>query len=205
MVPTSRGRRAHTKAHNRRIILDAARQVFSELGYDQTTVRDIVRATPLAAGTFYNYFKSKDAVFEALRDETAATLRPALREQRRQAESGEAFVEATFRTFFNYIEANRSDFDAFTRNDLVPARVNTWEIITGFDELHLDIENAIERGLLPPVDAECLTAAMVGVAFQIAESMQKLDGPDAESASRFATALILGGTAGLTTQTNATS
>ena len=85
MVPTSRGRRAHTKAQNRRIILDAARQVFAELGYDQTTVRDIVRATPLAAGTFYNYFKSKDAVFEALCDETAATLRPALREQRRRA------------------------------------------------------------------------------------------------------------------------
>ena len=75
-LPVSRGKRAIVKAQNRRVILDAARHVFAELGYEQTTVRDIVRATSLASGTFYNYFKSKEAVFEALRDETAATLRP---------------------------------------------------------------------------------------------------------------------------------
>jgi len=203
ILPASRGRRAHTKAHNRRVILDAARQVFAELGYDQATVRDIVRATSLASGTFYNYFKSKEEVFEALRDATAATLRPQLREQRHQAVSGKEFIEGTFRTFFSFVAANRADFDAIMRNDLVPARVNTWEIIAGFDELHSDVKSAIDRGLLPKVDAVFLTAAIVGIAFQIAETMQKPDGPDADSASRFATALILGGTSNLTAQAKA--
>ena len=197
-LPASRGKRAFIKAQNRRVILDAARHVFSELGYDQATVRDIVRATSLASGTFYNYFKSKESVFEALRDETAATLRPQLREQRRQAETGEAFVEGTFRTFFHYLAANRTDFDAILRNDVLPARVSAWEIIAGFEELHADIENAIKRGLLPRVDAVLLTAAIVGIAFQMAESMHRHDGPDVEAATRFATALILGGTANLT-------
>ena len=63
------GKRARTKAANRQAILEAARQVFARLGADAATVRDIIRETDLAAGTFYNYFKSKEEVFEALADE----------------------------------------------------------------------------------------------------------------------------------------
>ena len=66
------GKREQTKIQNRQLILDAARQVFAELGYGATTVRDIIRATPLASGTFYNYFKSKEEVFQAIRDEVAS-------------------------------------------------------------------------------------------------------------------------------------
>ena len=49
------GRRARTKARNREAILAAARQVFAELGYEAASVRDIIRRTDLASGTFYNY------------------------------------------------------------------------------------------------------------------------------------------------------
>ena len=54
------GKRAHAKEQNRRIILDAARRVFAQMGYSGATVRDVIRATPLASGTFYNYFRSKE-------------------------------------------------------------------------------------------------------------------------------------------------
>ena len=55
--------------------------VFAELGYGATTVRDIIRATDLASGTFYNYFKSKEEVFQALqrRDGVARAAAPARR------------------------------------------------------------------------------------------------------------------------------
>ena len=80
-----RGKREETKASNRQAIVDAARRVFAELGYGATTVRDIIRATDLASGTFYNYFKSKEEVFQALQDETALRVRPRLRPSRRCA------------------------------------------------------------------------------------------------------------------------
>ena len=54
-----RGKRAMAKAANRRAILDAARLVFARIGYDAACIRDIIRQTSLASGTFYNYFKSK--------------------------------------------------------------------------------------------------------------------------------------------------
>ena len=44
------GKREQTKLANRRAILDAARQVFGELGYEAATVRDIIRRTNLSVG-----------------------------------------------------------------------------------------------------------------------------------------------------------
>src|SRR5882724_3447668 len=95
----ARGRREQTKVQNRDTILEAARQVFAELGFGATTVRDIIRATPLASGTFYNYFKSKEEVYQAIRDDVALAIRPRLRDERLKAKSVEEFIESTFRTF----------------------------------------------------------------------------------------------------------
>ena len=47
-------------------IIDAAEELFYSVGYDETSVSDIVKAVNVAQGTFYNYFASKEAVLEAL-------------------------------------------------------------------------------------------------------------------------------------------
>ena len=47
-------------------IIDAAEHLFYSVGYDETSVSDIVKAVGVAQGTFYNYFASKEAVLEAL-------------------------------------------------------------------------------------------------------------------------------------------
>ena len=78
------GRRAVNRKNNRDAILDAARDVFAEIGYGGTTVRDIIRRTNLASGTFYNYFDSKEAVFNALSDEIGMELRQLLRDVRQR-------------------------------------------------------------------------------------------------------------------------
>ena len=47
-------------------IIDAAEELFYSVGYDETSVSDIVKSIGVAQGTFYNYFASKEAVLEAL-------------------------------------------------------------------------------------------------------------------------------------------
>src|SRR5512140_3451605 len=101
------GKREQTKVQNRELILEAARQVFAELGYGATTVRDIIRATPLASGTFYNYFKSKEEVYQAIRDEVALAIRPRLHDERMKASTVQEFITCTFRTFFDYVADDR--------------------------------------------------------------------------------------------------
>ncbi len=189
-----KGKREATKAQNRHVILEAARRVFAELGYGVTTVRDIIRATPLASGTFYNYFKSKEEVFQAIQDESALRIRPRLREERARAQTVEEFISGTFRTFFEYVASDQSNFHAIRRNtDTLRVRMDTPEIIAGFQELREDLEMAIGKGLFPPVDADFLMAAIVGVAFELAERMLRREAVDTAAAAQFATALFLGG------------
>ncbi|MDP9104015.1 MAG: TetR/AcrR family transcriptional regulator, partial [Pseudomonadota bacterium] len=57
------GKREETKRANRQAILDAARGVFGEMGYEGASVRDIIRRTPLSVGAFYNYYRSKEEVY----------------------------------------------------------------------------------------------------------------------------------------------
>ena len=52
---------------------------------------------------------------------------------------------------------------------------------------------SIAKGLFPPVDADFLMAALVGVAFEMAERMNRREPHDPAAAAEFATALFLGG------------
>ena len=188
------GKREQTKVQNRELILEAARQVFAELGFGATTVRDIIRATPLASGTFYNYFKSKEEVFQAIRDDAALVIRPKLREERAKARTIEEFINGTFRTFFEFVVSEEENFHAIRRNtDQIRVRMDTPEVIAGFEELRDDLEAAIAKGVFPPVDADFLMASIVGVAFEVADRMILRQPPDPAGAAVFATALFMGG------------
>lgn len=200
------GKRERTKTANREAILDAAREVFTKLGYGATTVRDIIRATDLASGTFYNYFKSKEEVFQAIQDENALRVRPRLRAERIRARSVEEFISGSFRTFFDYIATDRQTFAVIRRNaDTMRVRMDTPEIIAGFDELRADIVKAITEGIFPLVDADYLMAALVGVAFEVGEHMLSRDPVDTAAAANFATALFMGGFRALPTLQRATA
>jgi TetR/AcrR family transcriptional repressor of nem operon len=50
------------KPNNRQQILDAALAVFQENGFNATSVNDIVERANVPKGSFYNHFKSKDAL-----------------------------------------------------------------------------------------------------------------------------------------------
>ncbi len=181
-------RRELTKSQNRETILAAARDVFAEMGFAGATVRDIIRATPLASGTFYNYFKSKEEVYQALRDEQALRLRPRLRQARTAAASAEEFFAASFRAFFAFVSESR---EGRPRATAEPFRMDSPEVLAGFAELKEDVTSAMARGVIPQADAACLAAAMAGVAFELGDRVKA--GADAEEMTRFAAALFLGG------------
>jgi len=191
-APPSPGKREQTKLQNRQLIVAAARRVFAELGYGATTVRDIIRATPLASGTFYNYFKSKEEVFQAVRDEVALAIRPRLHEERMKATTVEEFIGCSFRTFFEFVADDRVNFRTI-RADSTRVRMDSPEVIAGFEELRSDLELAIANGLFPPIDADFLMAAIVGVAFEVAERMLQTGSHDHVAAAEFATRLFIGG------------
>jgi AcrR family transcriptional regulator len=55
----------------RRQILDGARKVFMDLGFDGASMGEIARAAAVSKGTLYVYFADKSRLFEAIVEETA--------------------------------------------------------------------------------------------------------------------------------------
>jgi AcrR family transcriptional regulator len=187
------GRRERTKAANRAAILAAGLEVFAELGYEATAVRDIVRRTELASGTFYNYFPDKAAVFRALVEETGGEARRRVRAARREARTREAFVEAPYRAFFAFIVEDPRRFAFMRRNlDAVRTRFGDAVLPASTEELAEDLRAAIAAGHLPPVDVEYCAHAMIAVGLELGARLAQRDPPDVEGATRFASALFLG-------------
>jgi len=52
-----------------RIILNAAAELFSEKGYDRTSIRDIARKAGLLPGSVYHHFPSKDEIYVSVQQE----------------------------------------------------------------------------------------------------------------------------------------
>jgi AcrR family transcriptional regulator len=66
---TARGERTLRK------ILDAARDEFGEHGFSDSSIVGITQRAGVALGTFYTYFDSKEAVFQALVRDMSAQVR----------------------------------------------------------------------------------------------------------------------------------
>jgi AcrR family transcriptional regulator len=193
-VSATAGRRERTKERNRAAIIAAGREVFAELGYGAATVRDVIRRTGLAAGTFYNYFPDKESVFRAMLDESTRELRARLQAARAEGEDLEGFVGGGYRALFGFIAEDPTMFALMRRNaGTIRSLLGDPMLGAGVDELREDLDAAVAAGALPPVDTALMAAAMTGVGFEVATRMVEREPVDVESAARFATDLFLGG------------
>jgi len=190
------GKRASTKAANRRAILQAGRRVFARIGFEATTVRDIIRETELASGTFYNYFKSKEEVFQAIAEDSTYRFRERLADVRARAESLEDYMEHAYRAYFGFISKENEEAIASCAPHfaLIGVRVDTPEMQALAQEIRADLEHVLEKqGTMPDLDTEYLTAAAIGIAREIGDYMLKRRPVDVEGATQFACTLLLAG------------
>jgi len=72
-------RRERKKDATRERIAVAALELFSERGYEATTVDDIAARADVAKGTFFNYYPRKEAVLDALAERTITELQEVTR------------------------------------------------------------------------------------------------------------------------------
>ena len=98
------GRRERRKAETRRRLLEAARRLFVERGYDATRPQDVARAADVAAGTFYLHFADKREAFVTFTDEAAAELMERIRERARGAAGFAERLAASLEALFDYAD-----------------------------------------------------------------------------------------------------
>jgi AcrR family transcriptional regulator len=191
--------RAQKRIQNRDAILRAAVGVFGEQGFGATSVRDIIRRTDLATGTFYNYFDSKEDVFKALVTQVGEDLRERLRTARGAADNLSKFVENSFRIYFTYYAEHPDIFMMLRSNQTYNGTIIGMEdhqARTGLHELRSDIAAARRQNIFPDIDIDYLTAAIGGVAFALVGEMMQRRPLDPDAATIFATQLFLHGLTG---------
>lgn len=191
------GKREKNKLANRGAILDAARKCFLKHGYDAVTIRDIVRETGLAAGTFYNYFTDKDTLFKAVLEARINEVNEAMHAVRMKSPTVEGFLYGAFHALFAKIAEDPSFFRLIVRNDnAVRALFEDTVIGIPMRALKDDFSEAIARGVFPPIDVELLAASCYGVGFELGRVLAFTRKPDAEATARFATRLLTSGVTG---------
>ena len=193
------GKREQTKVQNRQAILDAAREVFGELGYEAATVRDIIRRTGLAAGTFYNYYRSKEEVFAALADDGARRFAPILKSLRGRGTSFEEFVREAIVAYFEFMADEHVSWMARRPAGELQPHIHgeTPEMAAVFEEVKDAIEDAIAEGKGPVADTEYMAASCIGIAREVCDKMLMRRPIDTAAAADFAVRMILGGVKGL--------
>ncbi len=193
------GKRELTKVANRQAIMDAAREVFGELGYETATVRDIIRRTGLAAGTFYNYYRSKDEVYLALSAEGARQFAPLLKAQRAQSADWNEFVRAAIGAYFLFLsDAHKTWLARRPPEEVVPhVHGETPEMAAVFNEVREAIVDEIAMGRAPAADPDYVAAACIAIARDVGERMLTRRPIDTQGATEFAVAMIQGGLQGL--------
>ena len=67
-----------TVSKTRDILVDAARQLFARMGFDNTTMNDIAQASHKGRRTLYTYFKSKADIFAAVVESELGTVHKTL-------------------------------------------------------------------------------------------------------------------------------
>lgn len=193
------GKREQTKVQNRQAILDAAREVFGELGYESATVRDIIRRTGLAAGTFYNYYRSKEEVFTALADDGARRFAPILKGLRSKGYPLEAFVREAIVAYFGFMADEHVSWAARRPAGEQHPHIQgeTPEMAAVYAEVKDAIEGAIAEGSGPLADADYMAASCIAVAREVCDRMLMRRPIDTAAAADFAVAMILNGISGL--------
>ena len=107
-----------------RKLLDAAAVEFGEKGFHEASISSITRRAQVALGTFYTYFDSKDALFQALVKDMSTQVKlgaAAALEQVSQSQGANAFdiEEAALASFLAFAREHKEIYRIIDESEFV--------------------------------------------------------------------------------------
>lgn len=103
-------RKKKEKEDKRALILDGARKIFLEKGYEGSSIRSIAQEIEHSPGTIYLYFKDKDEIFHALHTEGFSRMLQKMEPLRFVSDPFERLT-AMGRVYLQFAKDNRDYYD----------------------------------------------------------------------------------------------
>jgi len=96
--------RAEKGEKTRQALFNAGVHVVGEVGYANAMISAITSRAQTAQGTFYNYFESRQDLFDALLPELGRELLDFIKEETKASRNALEREERSFRTFFTFLK-----------------------------------------------------------------------------------------------------
>ncbi len=188
------GKHEQKRAEKREQLLSAGVDAFTETGYDEATVSDIVRRAGMTPSTFYNYFRDKDALLDELLAGAAEELQAGLASVRDQSETPESFIRTAYSALFSALVADDA-FARLIRRNLAHLRsiLDHRAMRPVFESLKSHIEYISAASGSGAFDSEYAAGVFAAAALEIAILMLSHESPDVDAATEFVTAMLGGG------------
>jgi AcrR family transcriptional regulator len=163
--PTGADGRALTKrgAETRARLLEAAEQVFAELGFHEASIVKITEAAGIAQGTFYLYFASKKDVFDELVRDLNRRVRYAMKEASSQGRTRLEAERLGFEAYFRFTGQHPALYRIIRQAEFVSPEMLHFHydrLSAGYVE---GLRAAAERGEIGAVDPDVTAWALMGM------------------------------------------
>ena len=145
-------RRQRHKEELRRAILDAAREIFGDEGYESFSMRKLAERIEYSPGSVYLHFKNKEELFECLVEDSFARLLKTLRTMR----GGQDPVEGLKKGLRAYVEfglRNPNDY-RFAFMLRPPMEKRPYKVHGAFEALRDQVRQCVEAKRFGAVDVE---------------------------------------------------
>ena len=156
-------------ARTRRRLLEAAEQVFADLGYHDASIVKITEAAGVSQGTFYLYFAGKQEIFDVLVEDLNTRLRHAMSEASTKGSTRMEMERLGFEAFFRFTAEHPALYRVIRQAEFVSPkmlRLHYERLAEGYVE---GLRHASDRGEIaigdPVVTAWALMAVgeMIGM------------------------------------------
>jgi len=148
-------------ARTRQRLLEAAEDVFAQVGYHEASIVKITEAAGVAMGTFYLYFRSKKEIFDELLRDLNRRVRHAMSEASTQGSTRLEQEVLGFQAFFRFTAEHPGLYRVIRQAEFVSPEMLRYhydKLSSGYIE---GLRAAAERGEIGKIDPEVSAWALM--------------------------------------------
>jgi AcrR family transcriptional regulator len=150
-------------AQTRRKLLEAAENVFAELGYHDASIVKLTEAAGVGQGTFYLYFSSKKEIFDELVLDLNHRVRQAMTEAASEGETRAERELLGFTAFFRFTAEHPALYRIIRQAEFVSPEMLHRHYDRLTDGYVAGLRQAMADGEIANGDPEVLAWALMGI------------------------------------------
>jgi AcrR family transcriptional regulator len=165
LAPSNRFERRRERT--RQDLLSAAERVLAEKGLHQTKISDIAAAADVGVGTFYLHFPTKEALFDAVVEDTMRRFKATIDTARMSTDDPIEQMRAANAAFCRFACDNREVFrivfgHAAAYNEVIRRAQALFAA-----DVEASYRDGIARGAFAPLPPALVAQAIIGMATQV--------------------------------------